>query len=99
LGRSAVRGAVAECGPAFPGITVPTLVGAIPKQGELGDTLGDPKGMLLTPEQRGQRAAHALAIGLALVMLTNGWNLHCTPGVFHLQLGERTINPFSSLIR
>lgn len=88
------RNTVAECGPAFLGITVQTLVDAIPKLGELGATLRDPKGMLLTPEQRGQRAAHALAIGLALVMLENGWELHCSPGIFHLQLGERTINPF-----
>lgn len=88
------RNTVAECGPAFLGITVQTLVDAIPKLGELGGTLRDPKGMLLTREQRGQRAAHALAIGLALVMLENGWKLHCSPGIFHLQLGERTINPF-----
>src|SRR5262249_210950 len=48
------RNTVAECGPAFLGITVQTLVDAIPKLGELGATLRDPKGMLFTPEQRGQ---------------------------------------------
>jgi heat shock protein HtpX len=88
------RNTVAECGPAFQGITAETLADAIPRLVELGATLRDPKGMLLTPEQRGQRAARALAAGLALLMLEHGWELHCSPGVFHLQLGQRTINPF-----
>ncbi len=88
------RTAVAECGPAFQGITVETLADAIPRLRELGATLPDPKGMLLTQEQRGQRAARVLAAALGLVMFENGWELQDTPGRLHLQRGQRFINPF-----
>jgi len=48
----------------------------------------------LTAEQRGQRAARALAAALGLVMFENGWELRDTPGMLHLQRGRRFINPF-----
>jgi Zn-dependent protease with chaperone function len=82
-----------ESGPAFQGITVESMVDAIPKLRDIGARLRDPKGMLLTPEQRTQRAGWMLSIGLGLVMLENGWELRCGPGVFHLQRGEQTLNP------
>jgi hypothetical protein len=85
---------VEECGPAFQGITVESLPDAIPKLRDLGGSLRDPKGMLLAPEQRSQRAARMLSIGLGLLMLENGWELRCSPGVFHLELGQQTVNPF-----
>jgi hypothetical protein len=50
--------------------------------------------MLLTPEQRSQRAARMLSIALGLLMLENGWELQCSPGVFHLERGQQTVNPF-----
>jgi hypothetical protein len=70
------------------------MVDVIPKLRDIGASLRDPKGMLLTPEQRTLRAGRALSIGLGLVMLENGWDLQCGPGVFQLQRGEQTINPF-----
>ena len=83
-----------ESGSAFQGITVESLADAIPRLRDIGASLRDPKGMLLTPEQRTQRAGHVLSIGLGLVILENGWELQCSPGVFHLQRGEQILNPF-----
>lgn len=83
-----------ESGSAFQGITAESMIDVISKLHDIGASLRDPKGMLLTPEQRTQRAGRALSIGLGLAMLENGWELHCSPGVFHLQRGEQTLNPF-----
>jgi len=83
-----------ESGSAFQGITVESMVDVIPKLRDIGASLRDPKGMLLTPEQRTLRAGRALSIGLGLAMLENGWELQCGPGVFQLQRGEQTLNPF-----
>jgi heat shock protein HtpX len=88
------KSSVEECGPAFQGITVETLPDPIPKLRDLSASLRDPKGMLLTPEQRSQRAARMLSIALGLLMLENGWELQCSPGVFHLERGQQTVNPF-----
>ena len=54
--------------------------------------------MLLTPEQRTRRAGQPLGVGLALALLDQGWILHSTPGVFHLQSQSASLNPFAAVI-
>jgi hypothetical protein len=70
------------------------MVDDIPRLRDIGASLRDPKGMLLTTEQRTQRAGRILSIGLGLVMLESGWELQRSPGVLHLRRGEQTLNPF-----
>ncbi len=61
---------------------------------EIGSGIRDPKGMLLDPQQRTQRAAHLFGAGLALALIDQGWTLHSGPGVFHLQRDAEQLNPF-----
>jgi Zn-dependent protease with chaperone function len=79
------------------GVTAETLPSMMQKLPEMGAKIPDPKGMLLSPAQRMQRAGSLLAIGLALAMLTDGWQLHQQPGVFHLQRGSDEFNPFDAV--
>ena len=76
------------------GVTVESLPSRIPRLRDIGFEIPDPKGMLLSPEQRTQRAAGLFAVGLGLSLLENGWTLHKGPGTFHLQHGEIRLNPF-----
>jgi len=76
------------------GVTAESLPDQIPKLRQIGSGIRDPKGMLLDPQQRTQRAAHLFAAGLALALLDHGWTLHSGPGEFHLQRGTEQMNPF-----
>jgi hypothetical protein len=46
----------------------------------MGAHIRDPEGMLLTPEQRAERAADLLGMASALALLESGWELHGEPG-------------------
>ena len=81
-------------GGSLDGIAVGSIAYAFPKLAEIGAKIPDPKGMLLTPTQRTQRAGQLLSVGLALALLDNGWQLHVAPGVFHFQKGSEQLNPF-----
>lgn len=88
------RSAAKEFGAAFRGLAVANMHDALPKLPTVGANMPDPKGRLLTPAQRTQRAGHVLAVGLALALLDNGWNLEVAPGMFHFQKGSEQLNPF-----
>jgi len=83
-----------EYSSALAGATAASLPDQIPRLQKIGDGMRDPKGMLLGPEQRRQRAGHLFAIGLALAMLDHGWTLHASPGIFHLSRDTSNLNPF-----
>jgi heat shock protein HtpX len=76
------------------GVTVASLPDQIPKLGGIGDRMRDPKGMLLGPEQRRQRAGHLFGVGLGLALLDHGWSLNLSPGIFSLGKAGAAINPF-----
>lgn len=86
--------AAAEQSGAFTGYTVGTVSDAIGKLPQIGAGMRDPKGTLLSPEQRTARAGQLLAVALALALLANGWELHSQPGVFHFQRGNEQLDPF-----
>jgi hypothetical protein len=76
------------------GVTAVSLPGLVPKFPEIGSRIPDPKGMLLAPNQRTQRAGMLFASALALALLDNRWELDVQPGVFHLRRGTDEWNPF-----
>jgi hypothetical protein len=76
------------------GITAEAVPDFAQKLPEIGSRMRDPKGMLLTREQRTQHAGHLVASALALALLDNGWNLETRPGDFHFQRGTEKINIF-----
>jgi Zn-dependent protease with chaperone function len=71
---------------------------ALAKLPSIAAGLRDPKGMLLSRDQRADRAAALLWTALALALLDHGWQLHAQPGDFYLAQGGRKINP-ADLVR
>jgi hypothetical protein len=55
--------------------------------------------MLLTPEQRIQRARSLLATALALALVKAGATVHSMPGEFHLTIGGEQLNPFTVMLQ
>jgi Zn-dependent protease with chaperone function len=64
---------------------VPEIVSKLP---EMGSRIPDPKGMLLTPDERTARAAELIATALALALVNAGWELRLAPGERYYQLGN-----------
>lgn len=86
LWEESVRGRAELLGDATPE-DLPDLV---PRLAEIGSKLPDPKGMLLTPDQRTGRAVELIGTALALAVANAGWKLHMNPGERYYEVdGER----------
>jgi len=90
------RKLASDYGQLFEGVTCESVPDVIPRLSAIGESIRDPKGMLLSREQRTQRAAHLVGVGLALTLLANGWELHSEPGIFHFQKGTEKFSPFAT---
>jgi hypothetical protein len=86
--------AVAAHAAVLKGVTAESIPDQIPKFSEIGSRIPDPKGMLLTPNQRTQRAGQLFASALALALIENRWELKVQPGIFQLRRGTDELNPF-----
>jgi hypothetical protein len=78
---------------ALQGVTAECLPDQIPKLRQIGSGIRDPKGVLLDPKQRTQRAAYLFGAALALALVDHGWALRSSPGVFYLQRDDERLNP------
>lgn len=76
------------------GVTPESFLDQVPKLREIGSRIRDPKGMLLSPDQRTVRAAGLFAAALALAMIRSGWELQVGPGMFRMSRGSHEFNPF-----
>jgi heat shock protein HtpX len=81
------------------GITIGNLPESLGKLPQMAPQIRDPRGMLLTPEQRIERARSLLSTALALALVNNGWKLHSRPGEFHLDKGTEQINPYKLMLQ
>jgi heat shock protein HtpX len=90
---------VSEYSEPLKGVTPGSFPDQVPKLREIGSRIRDPKGMLLSPDQRTARAAGLFASALALAMIRNGWELQVKPGFFCMSHGDREFNPFLALNR
>ncbi len=81
------------------GITVGSLPEAAKNLSKIGSQIRDPKGMLLTREQRTQRAHHLVGVAFAVALAEAGWELHAGPGELHLNRGADKLNPFETVER
>jgi hypothetical protein len=86
------RAAVGEYAPMMVGITAGTLPEVVQKLPQMGSKIRDPRGMLLTPQQRAQRAGQLVGMALGLALLEKGWELEAQPGSFFLHKGAKRIN-------
>jgi hypothetical protein len=85
---------VTQYGFLLQGITVGNLFEALGRVPQIAPQIRDPKGMLLTPEQRVARARSLLGTAFGLALINNGWTLHSRPGEFHLDREEEQIHPY-----
>lgn len=85
---------VSEYAPLLQGITVGNLPESLGKIPQIAPQIRDPEGMLLTPEQRIERARSLMSTALALALVNNGWKLHSRPGEFHLDRDDEQLDPY-----
>jgi hypothetical protein len=76
---------VAEYKAVLEGLTAARLPDAVKDARGIGGRMRDPKGMLLTHEQRAGRAIALLWMALAVAMIDNGWMLRAQPGESYLE--------------
>jgi len=86
------KSAVSEYASLMQGITAESLPDVINKLPELGSKIRDPKGMLLTPQQRAERAGQLFAMALGLALLDAGWQLEAQPGSFYIYRGDERMD-------
>src|SRR5580704_1162016 len=79
--------AVGEYAPMMNGMRVGSLPEVVKNLPQMGSKIRDPRGMLLTPQQRTQRAGQLLGMALGLALLEKGWDLEAQPGSFFLGKG------------
>ena len=79
-------------------ISAGNLFDALGRVPQIAPKIRDPKGMLLRPDQRIERARSLLATALGLTLVNNGWTLHSRPGEFYLTRGAEQLDPHN-LIR
>jgi heat shock protein HtpX len=75
------------------GITTETLPDAAGRLRQMGSKIPDPKGMLLTPQQRSARAASLLGTALAIALVDQGWKPELKLGNLSLHCGEQKLVP------
>lgn len=90
---------VAEYADRLQGMTIGNLPETLGRVPQIGADMRDPKGMLLTPEQRVARARHLVSTAFALALVNNGWTLHSLPGVFHLEKNGEQLQPFELIVQ
>jgi hypothetical protein len=88
------KSAVTAYGSLLQGITAESLPDVIARLPDIGKQIRDPKGMLLTPQQRTERVGQLLATALALTLLDKGWQLETQPGQLYFHRGNEKINVF-----
>jgi len=88
---------VGEYAALLAGVRAGSLPEKIKGLAEMGSRIRDPKGMLLKPQQRVQRARELLAASLSLSLMASGWELHAQPGDFYFQRGDEKFQPFRAV--
>jgi Zn-dependent protease with chaperone function len=88
---------VAEYALLLQGVTAESVPDLIQRLPEIGSRMRDPKGSLLAPQQRTQRAGHLVASALALALLDKGWQLEISPGQFYFHRGTEKTNVFAMM--
>jgi heat shock protein HtpX len=86
------KAAVGEYAAMMNGITAGSLPEVVKTLPQMGSKIRDPRGMLLTPQQRTQRARQLFGMALGLALLEKGWELEAQPGSFYLGRGADRID-------
>jgi heat shock protein HtpX len=81
------------------GVIAAKLPDQIPNLQKIGDSMRNPAGMVLDPQQRARRAGQLFAVGLALALIDRGWTLVTEPGLHVLRGSKGDLNPFLEIER
>ena len=87
------RDAVQQCGTALNAYRVAALPEAVSSLSQVAARIPDPEGMLLTREERSERASQLLVRALALAAYEEGWQLRAEPGEFELRRDQHRLAP------
>jgi Zn-dependent protease with chaperone function len=79
------------------GVTAWSVPDHVSKFPGIGSRIRDPKGMLLSPQQRTVRAGGLFASALALAMIRSGWQVQIEPALFRMWRGDQEFNPFDAI--
>ena len=91
------RAAVQEYAPLLDGISTDSLPEVMLDLSKIGSRIRDPKGMLLTPEERQVRAKRLLSMAVGLLLLEAGWQVECGPGVFRFQRNGQDLDVLGAI--
>ncbi|HJZ63800.1 MAG TPA: M48 family metallopeptidase [Candidatus Acidoferrum sp.] len=80
------------------GETCEMLPRALKKIPEIAAAVENPRGRLLSPQQKSQRAFQLLGIALGLALLRNGWKLNAQPASFYVYRGNERLEIFADLM-
>jgi Zn-dependent protease with chaperone function len=89
------KSTVTEHASLLEGITADAVPDFTQKLSDIGSRMRDPKGTLLTREQRTRRAGQLVASALGLALLDKEWQLETRPGQFFFYRGDEKINMFA----
>ena len=89
---------VGEYAPLPQGITAGNLAESAGRVPEIASQIRDPQGMLLTREQRVERARSLLSAAFGLALVNSGWKVHASPGEFHLDDGDEKLDPHKLML-
>jgi len=87
------RASVAQYGSLIAGWKIGDLPSVVDRGAEMAAKIRDPKGVLLTREQRADRVRDFVAGALALALVQRGWELHATPGDVFLCRDAARLSP------
>lgn len=91
------RSAMAENPSLFEGLRIEAVPYALRDLRETSRKLRDPKGTLLSPEQRIEQVARLLPIAVGLALLDHGWQLEANPGLLYFHKDGQKLNVFEIL--
>lgn len=91
------RSAMAENPSLFEGLRIEAVPCALRDLREISRKFQDPKGTLLSPEQRIEYVVQLLPIAVGLTLLDHGWQLEANPGLLYFRKDEQKLNVFEIL--
>src|SRR5579883_93577 len=79
------------------GVRVEDLAGLARSLHRAGAQIPDPKGTLLSPQQRAERAARLYTVAVCLLLLDKGWQLDVQPGMSRMYRGDDQVEPLDMI--
>jgi hypothetical protein len=76
-------------GPLFQSLTTDTVPDALGRLDLIGETVPNPRVILLSGSQCRERASELLGIAASLSLIDHGWRLEARPGFLYLQKDAR----------